>query len=138
MPLYSPLRRWKLLAKKAQRLSLSLSLSLSLRTTTEIKLALQPRLLLELVGTINPSTREVGRENGTWIARYNERNVHNPHAGSYLNAGSRTSAIDWFKNVMACAGDRPIMSLSANDRLELLATPYRRIIFFFFFLSLTR
>lgn len=61
------------------------------------------------------------------------RAIHNPHAESYKLAGG--SAIDWFENVMACADDSSIMSLSVNDKPELLATRYigELLLFLFFF-----
>lgn len=61
--------------KEQRRTSLSLRKLLKRKKETSVATAVIAR------GTINPRTREVGRENGMWIARYNERNVHNPHAG---------------------------------------------------------
>lgn len=79
------------------------------------------------------STR-IGRALNQKMEKWNlNRAIHNPHAKSYKLA--RGSAIDWFENVMACADDSSIMSLSVNDKPELLATRYiGELLLFLFFL----
>lgn len=63
-----------------------------------------------------------------WMTRYTVQIVHNPRLEFCKLA--RGSAIDWFENVMACADDSSIMSLSANDSHELIATRYQASRFF--------
>lgn len=90
-------------------------------------------------GQIAISTGTPTRIGRLWIKKKKmekwnlNRAIHNPHAESYKLAGG--SAIDWFENVMACADDSSIMSLSVNDKPELLATRYigELLLFLFFF-----